>query len=399
MDLGGPFTPILFKTCPNRRFARSRSPPSTLAVHAASASGHPERDTITQTCRPVFGGEQNMGTESTTATLSRPFSIGEWRALPHLNRLSDGEHSVQVAPKSMGVLLDLARHSGEVLSPAQLRHDVWHEASVRGDVVTRAVGQLRRVLGDSAKHPRYIETVRGKGYRLALPVVWSAPHSETNRPLAPFHYRLEEKIGAGGMGVVYRAKDTILRRTVALKFLPSELGLPKRARERFLLEARVSAALDHPNIGIVHEAGVTKQGRLFIAMAFYRGGTLGDRMARGVTAVEASELASQIADGVGPCPCQRSRPSRHQAEQLAGDRGRTGQDHRFRTREADRRRSRRHRCGDRHDPLHVARADPRRTGRPPNRPLVSRGCSLRDADRGPTLPERQYRHTDPSDSR
>jgi TolB-like protein len=95
------------------------------------------------------------------------------------------------------------------------------------------------------------------------------------------HYRIVARLGGGGMGVVYRARDTRLERDVALKFLPPHLGLDDRAKSRFMVEARAAAALDHPNICTVHEIGEAGDGRLFIAMACYQGHVLKERIAEG----------------------------------------------------------------------------------------------------------------------
>ncbi len=86
------------------------------------------------------------------------------------------------------------------------------------------------------------------------------------------------------MGVVYKAEDTRLGRTVALKFLPPELTRDPEAKARFLQEARAASALDHPNLCTIHEVGETADGRLYLAMPCYDGETLRQRIDRGTAA-------------------------------------------------------------------------------------------------------------------
>ncbi len=112
------------------------------------------------------------------------------------------------------------------------------------------------------------------------------------------HYKILEKIGEGGMGVVYKAEDTKLKRTVVLKFLPPEFTKDKDAKERFIQEAQAAAALDHPNICTVHEIDEA-EGQTFIAMAHIKGESIKDKIISGPLDInEALNIVIQVADGL-----------------------------------------------------------------------------------------------------
>jgi serine/threonine-protein kinase len=113
------------------------------------------------------------------------------------------------------------------------------------------------------------------------------------------HYRVVGKLGAGGMGVVYKAVDLELQRTVALKFLPDEAVGVARSRERFMREARAASQLDHVNIGTIFAVEQTPEGHVFIAMAHYDGETLGAAIRRGpLGVVTAVDYCTQMARGL-----------------------------------------------------------------------------------------------------
>jgi eukaryotic-like serine/threonine-protein kinase len=112
-------------------------------------------------------------------------------------------------------------------------------------------------------------------------------------------YLLQEQLGAGGMGIVFRAEDLKLRRSVALKFLPPHLTSDPLQRAQLLREARAASKLDHVNIGTIHSIEEAEDGQIFIVMACYEGETLKSRIGRGpMSGAEAGAIALQIAEGL-----------------------------------------------------------------------------------------------------
>jgi serine/threonine-protein kinase len=112
------------------------------------------------------------------------------------------------------------------------------------------------------------------------------------------HYKILEKLGEGGMGVVYKAEDTKLKRTVALKFLPPSIS-DAAAKKRFVHEAQAASSLEHPNVCSIHQINETPDGRMFIVMPCYEGETLQAKVERGpLNLDEAVDIAIQVASGL-----------------------------------------------------------------------------------------------------
>ena len=132
-------------------------------------------------------------------------------------------------------------------------------------------------------------------------------------------YVIEQPIGAGGMGEVYRAKDTRLQRTVAIKLLLREAANDSITRRRFLNEARAASALNHPNIVVLYDI-CTEENKDFLVMEFIAGRTLKELIAeKSLTLEQIAALGSQVALALNVGACSGNRSSRHQAGKHHGD--------------------------------------------------------------------------------
>lgn len=113
-----------------------------------------------------------------------PFLLGDWKVEPGLNRVSRGHEVVQLEPRVMDVLAVLARRLGQPTSRRDLIDAVWRTEFVADNTLSSAIAELRRVFGDDARHPRYIETISKRGYRIVADIVPIVPDPEPSDPSA-----------------------------------------------------------------------------------------------------------------------------------------------------------------------------------------------------------------------
>ena len=233
---------------------------------------------------------------------------------------SDPNHQVLLREQVFQVLRMLLEREGKIVTRDEIKSRLWANDTVVDfdHSINATIKTLRRALGDSADNPRYIETLARRGYRLMVATEYleSAPgiaRGEAPSTLAypealggligkkVSHYRVLDVIGGGGMGMVYRAEDLKLGRSVALKFLPQELTSDGVALQRFEREAQAASSLNHPNICTIH-AIEEHEAQPFIAMELLEGETLRSRMAalepKALPFHELSEIARQVCSGL-----------------------------------------------------------------------------------------------------
>ncbi len=213
----------------------------------------------------------------------------------------------------------LIEEAGGIVTREDIKNRLWPNDTVVDfdHSINATIKTLRRALGDSAGNPRYIETLARRGYRLMVTIEYlnEAPNADpwngnsvqvVAEPGALIgkkvsHYRVLDVVGGGGMGMVYRAEDLRLGRSVALKFLPEEVANDQAAIKRFLREAQTASALNHPNICTIHEIE-EQEGEPFIVMELLQGDTLRGRMEdlkpRPLPLLELLDAAIQVCDGL-----------------------------------------------------------------------------------------------------
>jgi len=206
---------------------------------------------------------------------------------------------IRLQEQSFQILLMMLERPGEVVLREEIRRKLWpNDTVVEFDhSINAAIKRLRAALGESAEEPQFIETLAKRGYRFAGEVERDVePGEDAPGGNMVAHYRLLEKLGQGGMGVVYRAEDLKLGRQVAVKFLPVGSGeLTESALRRFEREARAASALNHPNICTVY--GLEEfDGKPAIVMELVEGETLAARLERGrIQIAKTLRIAIQIA--------------------------------------------------------------------------------------------------------
>jgi serine/threonine protein kinase/DNA-binding winged helix-turn-helix (wHTH) protein/tetratricopeptide (TPR) repeat protein len=233
---------------------------------------------------------------------------------------------IRLQEQPLRILALLVDKPGELVMREEIQDKLWPNDTIVDFEygINSAMMRLRAALGDSAAQPRYIETITRRGYRFLMPV--ERGYSSTETPSPPqwtmtevvsgaklpdddgrsrtiqwsgqvvSHYLIQECIGSGGMGVVYRAKDTRLGRSLALKFLSYPLTGDREHLERFQREARAASGLNHANICTIYEVD-EHQGHPFIAMELLEGETLQQRIAgRTFSLDELLDFAIQVAD-------------------------------------------------------------------------------------------------------
>ena len=214
----------------------------------------------------------------------------------------------------MELLLLLVNRRGELVTREEIVAKLWGKDVFldTDNSINTAIRKIRQILRDDPEQPRFVQTVPAKGYRFIAPVIVVEPPAvAVEAPALPAtlasalragqliaHYRILQKIGSGGMGVVYEAEDIRLGRHVALKFLSEKVVQAREALARFMREARALSALHHPNICAIYEIE-EHDGQPVIVMELLEGRSLKEVLRDGPLSADIlRELANQLADAL-----------------------------------------------------------------------------------------------------
>lgn len=216
---------------------------------------------------------------------------------------------VHLEPKVMDVLVVLAAHVHEVVDRETIIASVWGDRAVSDDPLSKCIAELRKSLGDSSKHPRFIQTVHKRGYCLIATVERTTSRRRQSTSDTDSDYstsridawrhdlefdglRIARHLGSGSMGNVHLAQDVDLERLVAIKTLHPEISADERARERFRREATSAARINHLNVSTVYRTGQLADGDPYIVQQYIQGQTLTNLI--GVEGLQSPERAIDI---------------------------------------------------------------------------------------------------------